>query len=88
MTNTVKILKSLSFYSYEDQVCHMPKLDINNSEIMQFLKYQPPLKCSDEEDWVEIDGSSIKIKESMKAKYGDIKCQFTGTNYKIYDLCI
>ncbi|XP_065217381.1 uncharacterized protein LOC135843428 [Planococcus citri] len=61
---------------YEDQVCHQPKLDINNSEIMKFMEYQPPLKCSDDEDWVQIEGSTVKITEAAKKKYGDVKCKF------------
>lgn len=70
------LLKHL--FSYEDEICHQPKLDINNSEILQYIKFQPPLKCNDEQDWVEIEGSTVRIKEEIKKKYGDVECQFTG----------
>lgn len=64
--------------SYEEQVCHQPKLDINNTEVLRFLKNVPPLKCDDEEDWLEIEGSTVRITAEAKKKYGNIRCQFTG----------
>lgn len=73
-------------HSYEEQVCHQPKLDINNTEVLKFLKNVPPLECDKEEDWVEIDGSTVRITAEAKKKYGDIICQFTG-NISLVSKC-
>lgn len=51
---------------------------MNNSQMLKFMRYQPPLNCSDEADWVQIEGSIAKITEEVKEKYGNVECKFIG----------
>lgn len=73
------IFSKLSF-SYDTNqftrdYCHQPNLDIYDPEIMEFIKYQPPLNCS-VKDWVTVEGNIAKITDEAKKQYGNVKCQF------------
>ncbi|XP_049802017.1 uncharacterized protein LOC126236620 [Schistocerca nitens] len=59
------------------QACRHPYLEVNNPDIMKFIKDLGPIKCSDEQDWVEMDGSTARITSTARKKYGDIECGFT-----------
>ncbi|KAK6639225.1 hypothetical protein RUM43_007495 [Polyplax serrata] len=62
---------------HEGQACRVPVLDVNASEILELIKPVPPVICNSTRDWVEIHGSTAKIMNWAKEKYGDIKCAFT-----------
>lgn len=40
--------------------CHMPDLPVNSTEMLSFLKSEPPIHCDDVEPWVTCgDDSSV-----------------------------
>lgn len=59
------------------QACKHPHLEVDNPDILKFIKHQPPLECSPEKDWIEISGSTAYITQEAKDKYGEIECSFT-----------
>ncbi|XP_054271598.1 uncharacterized protein LOC128993578 [Macrosteles quadrilineatus] len=59
------------------QACRHPRLEVNSSEIMRFIKPQGPLQCADEPDWVTMVGGMAKITQLARDRYGDIECSFT-----------
>ncbi|KAJ8983434.1 hypothetical protein NQ317_005899 [Molorchus minor] len=58
--------------------CKQPSLPLNSSEIMKFVHTLPKLDCSGAgDDWVKCVESQCKIQDSIKEKYGPVKCTFT-----------
>lgn len=72
---------SVYFQRRGGQACRHPRLEVNSSEILKFIKPQGPLQCSDEKDWVQMVGGTAKITQAARDKYGDIECSFTGILY-------
>lgn len=58
--------------------------------MMKYMKYQPPIDCGPEKDWVEVNGSIARITDEAKEKHGDILCLFTGKHAIdfILNLCL
>ncbi|KAK9504055.1 hypothetical protein O3M35_010490 [Rhynocoris fuscipes] len=59
------------------QACRHPHLEVNSPEMMKFVKDEHPIKCSRENDWVDITGSKAVITQEAKQKHGDVECSFT-----------
>ncbi|XP_014245819.1 uncharacterized protein LOC106664528 isoform X2 [Cimex lectularius] len=59
------------------QACRHPNLDVNNTELMKFVKDEGPIICSGEKDWVEITGNRAVITNEAKEKHGRVECSFT-----------
>ncbi|XP_072152981.1 uncharacterized protein [Bemisia tabaci] len=74
-----QIAESYSPNRYDGQAlkCQHPILDVDNPEMMKYMKYQPPIDCGPEKDWVEVNGSIARITDEAKEKHGDILCLFT-----------
>ncbi|XP_067014130.2 uncharacterized protein [Anabrus simplex] len=59
------------------QACRHPHLEVQNSDIMRFIKDIGPIKCSNVQDWVEVDGSTLRITDHAREQFGNIECDFT-----------
>uniref|UniRef100_A0A0K8SW36 Uncharacterized protein n=1 Tax=Lygus hesperus TaxID=30085 RepID=A0A0K8SW36_LYGHE len=77
MAKSIKSLNSHSDLWHGRQACRHPNFDVNSPEIMKFVKYEPPMDCKGEKDWVEIKGSRALITQEARRKHGDIECSFT-----------
>ncbi|KAF6207185.1 hypothetical protein GE061_018424 [Apolygus lucorum] len=77
MAKSIQTLNSHSDLWHGRQACRHPSFDVNSPEIMKFVKFEPPIECKGEKDWVEIKGSRALITQEARRKHGDIECSFT-----------
>lgn len=72
------VLKNYSLS--RDQACNHPNLDPYHPSVMKYFYDVGPLKCDENENWIEVNNGSFWIKASAKSKHEKISCDY----YPIY----
>ena len=68
-----------------EPTCRLPVMPVESPEIMGFMKFVPPIKCTDEsheEDWVQVNGSTAEVTRKVRDLYADVKCDFAGKDVR------
>lgn len=56
------------------QACVHPHLELWHPELKQYFVDVPPLRCSDQENWVYVNNGTFKISEDSIRNHGKVTC--------------
>jgi hypothetical protein len=56
--------------------CVLPSLNPYDSEIMQFVKKEPDLRCNPKKNWIFVENGTLRVSKSAIKKHGSILCAY------------